>query len=76
MTVKFPVSTGDLARQILKCPEHRLHDLVRRGIVTPNMVSNRRFWSVSDVLTAAKALGLDGIEVRNLCAAGAEGGDA
>lgn len=63
----FPISTGAVVR-LLHVAETRLVHLIRQGRIEVPVVFGRRAWDRCHVLRAAKLLGLDTPEVRNLCA--------
>ena len=76
MDTQFPLSTGAVVK-LLQIPEYRLINLERQGKLTIPLICGRRAWNKPDVLKAAKLLGRNTHEVRNLCEATANtnGGD-
>ena len=83
--MRFPLTTGDLAR-LLQTTEPRLGEAVRRGRVSPppEVIAGRRLWTRPQALQAAEALGeltddiralLEGADLTRSCAvSGANGG--
>ena len=66
MDQDFPISTGQVAK-LLGVPEHRVSSQIRLGKLSPPQSMGRRAWSAEHVLTVAKLLGRDSIQIRNLC---------
>jgi hypothetical protein len=67
--MKFPATTPEV-RDLLGTCTWKLQALMNGGRVRPAKFLGRLAWSPSDVLAAAKHLGRDTPEVRNVCAAG------
>jgi len=68
---RFPLTTGQVAT-LLGVPEHRITSQIRLGKVAPHLYLGRRAWTREDVLKTARILGLDTLEIRAVCAGGAQ----
>ena len=62
----FPLLTGQVV-ELLGCKERRVHLAVRQGAARPQTIAGRRLWSATDVLALAKHMGLDSIDIRQVC---------
>lgn len=66
--LQFPLSTGQVCR-LLETAEHRVINPIRQGKVHVPNIGGRRLWSASHVLTVARIIGRDTIEIRELVTA-------
>ena len=70
----WPISTGAVCKLMPGVKEYQLNNLIRLGKLDVPLQMGRRAWNTEHVLQAAKLLGRDSLEIRNLCASVKSGG--